>query len=646
MWRFRLVHRAALCLVGVLALVGVSEGQNVATSFVEPGAGYPVRYTVRHDIGQGIGYQDSFTRLGIFLPIWENNGTALLFTDVQPLLDNLGNFGSNVGLGFRYFDPLSERVFGVYGYFDYRNTDEHSFRQGTIGVDTLGTWLDVRGNIYLPDHEPRPLEPQFVGNRLIIGFQKAMTGCDAEVGLVLPEVLNMQSRLMGGIYHFDTDAAEDADGWRVRIESHWTQRISTDIAFNHDEHFGTTFTIGIALNWQPESFAQRMPVINSFRRGPSRHVTRHASDRLAEPTCRLPNIAVRSERYVAMNGVQPWHFIHVVDGTVGGTGTFETPLGTLEDAAAIALADNVIYTPSGGTYAPPAMLQIPDDVQLWSNGPIQTVSTQDGVVVLPFSGTSTDLGSLPEIHSSVELGNGSTIDGFHLVAAANVESRAGLIKVDGKSGVTIANNEISTLMDGMRIVDATGATIVDNRIDSAVESGIEITGTNFSGTIQGNTLTNNDQTGLLAVLTGNFDGQILNNVISNNEDTTATHPNGLYLQAATITSGSRIESNTFDSNEQEGASLFVTGAGASVVDVVDNAFQSNNSDVNREFFARLGAGGGPFEVRLGGNSSANTVPLGQFNYDFSQDAPGDDLDYVITSANTGAVGSSDGSVTP
>jgi len=253
---------------------------------------------------------------------------------------------------------------------------------------------------------------------------------------------------------------------------------------------------------------------------------------------------------------------------------------------------------------------------------------------------------LPEIHSSVELGNGSTIDGFHLVAAANVESRAGLIKVDGKSGVTIANNEISTLMDGMRIVDATGATIVDNRIDSAVESGIEITGTNFSGTIQGNTLTNNDQTGLLAVLTGNFDGQILNNVISNNEDTTATHPNGLYLQAATITSGSRIESNTFDSNEQEGASLFVTGAGASVVDVVDNAFQSNNSDVNREFFARLGAGGGPFEVRLGGNSSANTVPLGQFNYDFSQDAPGDDLDYVITSANTGAVGSSDGSVTP
>lgn len=634
----------------MLAFTSVSVGQTIQLPFVDSGAGYPVRYTVRHDIGDGIGYEDSFTRLGIFLPLHERNGTTLLFTDVQPLLDNHGNFGSNIGLGYRYYDPLSERVFGIYGYFDYRNTDDHSFRQGTIGVDTLGTWFDVRGNIYLPDHERKALEPQFVGNRLVIGFQKALTGCDAEVGLVLPEVLNTQSRLMGGIYHFDTDAAENANGCRIRVESHWTQHISTDIAFSHDPHFGTTFTIGIALNCQPETYAPRMPVINSFRRGPSRHVTQHASDRLAEPTYRLPNIAVRSERYIAMNGATPWNFIHVVDGTIGGTGTFESPLGTLEDATAIAVADDVIYTPAGGTYSPPAILQVPDDVQLLSNGPVQTVGTQDGSVVLPLSGTSTDLTNLPEIRSSVELGNGSTIGGFHLVGVANVESHAGLIKVDSKSNVTIDSNVMTTLMDGMRIADATNATITNNQIDSAPESGIEITGTNFSGTIQGNTLTNNDQTGLLAVLTGNFNGQIVGNTISN-DDTTTIHLNGLYLEAATFAGGTTIDSNTFDSNEDEGVSLLATGAGASVVDVIDNTFQSNNSitnssDVNRQFFARLAAGGGPFDVRLGGNGSSNTVAAGQLHYDFSQDAPADDLDYIITSANTGTVGSSDGTVTP
>lgn len=646
MCRYRLAFRGGLWLACVLAFSAVSEGQYLVFPTAESGAGYPVRYTVRHDVGNGVGYQDSFTRLGMFLPLWENDGTTLLFTDVQPLLDNRGNFGSNIGLGFRYFDPLSERVFGFYGYFDYRNTDEHSFRQGTVGVDALGTWIDARANLYLPDHEPRPLTPRFVGNRLIIGVEKAMTGGDAEVGLVLPEILNTQTRLLGGIYHFDTDAAQNANGWRLRVESHWTQYLSTDIAFNQDDYFGTTITVGIALNCQPESYAPRMPVINSFRRGPSRHVTRHASDRLAEPTYRLPNIAVRTERYVAMNGIQPWHFIHVVEGAVGGTGTFESPLGKLEDATAIALADNVIYTPSGGTFAPPAMLQVPGDVQLLSNGPIQRVDTQDGLVTLPFSGASPDLSSLPEIHSSVELGNGSTINGFHLVGTANVESHAGLVKVAGKSDVTIASNVITTLMDGMRIADATHATISNNRIDSAPESGIEITGTNFSGTIQGNTVTNNDQTGILAVLTGDFDGQIVGNTVSNNQDTTAAHPNGLYLQAATIASGSRIEMNTFENNEDEGVSLFVTGAGPSVVDVLTNAFQSNNGNTNREFFARLGAGAGPFGVRLGGNGSANAVPLGQFNYDFSQDAPGDDLDYIITSANSGTVGSSDGTVTP
>jgi len=630
----------------MLAFFHVSEGQDVAFPFDESGGGFPVRYTVRHDMGDGVGYQDSFTRLGMFLPIWESYGTQLLFTDVQPFLDNNGNFGSNVGLGYRYYDPLCDRVFGFYGYFDYRMTDEHSFKQGTVGVDTLGNWIDVRGNIYLPDHERRPLQSQFVGNRLIIGFEKAMTGGDAEVGLVLPEVLNTQTRLMAGIYHFDTDAAQDANGWRVRVESHWTQCLSTDIAFNHDKYFGTTITIGIALNWQPESYTERMPVINSFRRGPSRHITRQALDRLAESTYRLPNIAVQSERYEAMNGVQPWHFIHVVDGAVGGTGTFELPLGTLEDATAIALADNVIYTPSGGVYAPPAMLQVPDDVQLLSNGPIQTIATQDGLITLPFSGASTDLLSLPEILSSVELGNGSTIDGFRLVGVANVESHAGLIKVDGKSNATIDSNVITSLMDGMRIADATNATITSNQIDSSAESGMEITGVNFSGTIQDNTVTANNQTGILAVLTGNFDGQIIGNTISDNQDTTATHPHGLYLEAATIVSGTRIESNTFSGNEEEGASLLVTGAGASVVDLVDNTFQANNSDVNREFFARLAAGAGPFEVRLGDNNSSNTVPLGQFNYDFSQDAPGDDLDYVITSSNTGTIGSSDGTVTP
>jgi hypothetical protein len=65
------------CWLLVLGLLAVPRAVPAQPAFVQPNptvvpvpgtGGYPIRYTVMHDIGSGVGYEDSFTRLGMELP--------------------------------------------------------------------------------------------------------------------------------------------------------------------------------------------------------------------------------------------------------------------------------------------------------------------------------------------------------------------------------------------------------------------------------------------------------------------------------------------------------------------------------------------------------------------------------------------------
>lgn len=618
--------------------------------------GYHLRYTVRHDIGNGLGYEDSFTRLGVFLPLWEEGNQRLWFADLQPFVDNKGNFGANAGGGYRIYSSTLDRVFGAYAYFDYRETDYNRFRQGTVGFDSLGNNIDFRGNLYIPEDSAQRIDPRFAGHYLVTGFEEAMPGGDIEAGVVLPELFETQSRLLGGFYYFNTHEEKDARGWRVRIESHWTPEITTDVAFNQDSYFGSTVTVGLQWNMQPTKSGignNVLPNIRSFRRGDRRHITERARDRLAEPTHRQPVIAVRREDGIALNpanGNAPFNFLHVVPDAVGGNGTFESPFGSLEDALSTASPYDIVYTPSGGDFSPfplvpvPAgqMLVIPDQVSLLSNGPVQTISTTQGFLTLPGSGKNIALDDLPSISNSVELGNGSQLNGFQLLGTANQLNKSGLILVDGKSDFTIANNNIDSLLDGIRITNgATNARILGNIINGSLESGIDISGTNFSGLIYGNTVTDNTDDGLGIVLTGTFDGTIASNDLSD-RGSGPSQTRGLYLEADTVAAGSSISNNVVLNNSSEGMTIIV-GDGPSEVDVFSNLFDSNNGS-GREFFAQLnGTGAGLLTLNLGDNSSGNFVSATEFNFDLSKANAGDTFILTIPSPNNGTIGSSDGS---
>jgi len=516
----------ATCVQDRAAAQSATLGDDPTVTAGTDPAGCPIRYTLRHFAGEAPGYDTGLTRFELFIPLMETDASNLLFCDLQPLIDNHGNWGSNLGLGYRWYSPTLDRVFGAYAYYDYRETDYHRFGQATLGLDSLGNWVDVRGNVYLPSQDWKQLPseavavPHFQGHSLRYGgYESAMLGGDCEVGVRLPLIMGTQSRLLAGVYGFDGNGEEDVQGWKVRLETQWTAEVSTDVAYYDDDVFGTSLMVGIAFNLQSESFSPWAPQIHSFRRGSLRHITNVAADRIAEPTYRQPNIAIRNGTYRATTDGNPWQIIHVMEGATGGDGSFERPFGTLDQAMAAATPGTIVYTPYGGDYQPTPMFVVPDGVSLLSNAPVQLVQTDVGWMQLPLSGASPDLSAAPEILGSVQMSSGATLNGFRVIGIGDTLGEAGVVWMSGVSDVTVANNAIWSRQRGIWIEDAMNVTVADNTVTQALGSGIFMaSGTNVA--LTRNVIQQADGDGIEvvagpgAIITDNTVGEALGSGIS------------------------------------------------------------------------------------------------------------------------------------
>lgn len=257
---------------------------------------YLSRKSVRTDIGKGVGYQDTFWSGNLFLPICNQENGYLVFSDTTVFVDNVGNGGLNLGGGGRVYSQSLNRVFGVYGFFDYDERNHNPYHQGSVGFDSLGDWLDFRGNLYLPNTEYRGVSARAFGLSNDLGRERALEGGDAEIGIVLPEAFNTQSRVYLGYYHFNAADEPRWEGWRVRVESYWSTNVMSDIQIYDDRDRGTFVVVGIGVFFQ-NAFrgiagqSTILPTIRTMRRGKQLHITRGAYDRLGEPVSRLRRIA-------------------------------------------------------------------------------------------------------------------------------------------------------------------------------------------------------------------------------------------------------------------------------------------------------------------------------------------------------------------
>ena len=458
----------------------------------------------------------------------------------------------------------------------------------TIGLESLGEYLDFRSNIYIPDFAddrlPNPAGNHFSGNQLIIADEAAMTGIDFEMGASLMEIGRLVTRSYVGGYFLRATGSPDTWGWRQRTEVELTDRFFVNIGIQEDDLFGHTVTVGITLQSLQKvdapNPAPAWPAFQTMQRPTAPLDHSLVANRLSEPTRRFRNIMIDNQERVAIDTSTgtAMSFLHVVGGSTGD-GSIENPYGTFGDALAdLRAPGSLIYTPEGGTFTED--LTLVAGTGLLSNHRLQYVSTQGGLRYVPGSNRAATV----TINGDITLASKTQIDGFDI---------NGQLTGDGVEDVLVSRNVINATV-GVPGISLTNISNVGDTI-----------------TITQNTISGGDS-GIRAI------GDELDLALTDNTILDAT---------------------------SAGIELTATGTAASTLLVLDNILSGNNGGTASEVTVE-NAGTGTLTLTLTGNSSLNTVPDPGFNFDLiNTGGTLDSFTLLPNGINSGSVGSSDGSVT-
>ena len=456
-----------LVTLATIAAAETAEAQDAADPWM-------TRISARHVAGAGVGHTSGYSSLDWFLPLLPaESDSTMWFGDFRGLIFNDGEFGSNVGTGYRWFVADQNRIYGVNGYWDTRNIDKLLFNQAGIGVESLGQIFDFRANGYTPavndTYQHQPWNVYFRDNGLILPSTAALSGMDAEAGVNFPTFYQISTSLFGGGYYYDSNHTIAAAGWRVRAQAAWRDNVVVGVSVQDDDLFGQTVNGMIELRHTVFHHATlaRRSMRHKFRDADGVGDGETVRHRLADPVYRRQNIVLqRDDNRLTKPGGAELNFLHVVPGGAGTeTGTIENPYDKISDAMGNPLsATGIVYTPNGGTFAE-SVTMMPGS-RLFSNGPTQFVSTNVGSVQLPFSGVNSSLTALPsKITGNVTLKNNTILNGFDV--------QDGVVG-DGVMGVSLTNNRItsSDLVNAISLTSSSGVNMNNLLIANPGQRGI------------------------------------------------------------------------------------------------------------------------------------------------------------------------------
>ena len=392
----------------------------------------------------------------------------------------------------------------------------------------------------------------------------SLAGFDAEAGVKLAQLSpgsDLRSYL--GLYYYSGEGVGGFVGVRGRLALRLNDTMTAGLAVQGDREFGTTAvatvslqfpTIGRKTTGQPADNWAR--VGDSAIRNQAVAVTERtrSSTRTSTSTQVTQDVQTSTQTVgsgsggtvVAQNPAtgQPYVFQHAVLGAAGGTGTFESPFGTVLAAitAAPGNGNGIVYVQAGTNLGIPAFT-IKDGVQVLSSGVAQTLATlQAGNLQLPLSGP----GTLPRIGGTVTMGNNTTLGGFNITGFVgngilgtglrNVTIQDNVITGLGGAGVSLDGNLTGTVT--IRRNTGTGLNfgiyvgpiqpvatpltidISNNTVQNTTDAGIRVItqlNTTATATIANNTVTNATFSGIDAISVDNssFRVQIDNNQINN-----------------------------------------------------------------------------------------------------------------------------------
>ena len=434
------------------------------------------------------------------IPFWVGDDTVI-GPDLRVLITNQGQIGANGGGIVRRYNGDWDRIFGAAAYYD---VDHSSFRntytQTTLGLETLGDFWDLRGNLYyVPGTQDNFLSngaplcvsgaPSFSGNNIVfVGQQaanreQAMSGFDAEFGMPVTRATPWLRMYAGAYYYRASQVAappvgvpipnqvhSDVTGFRARMDAWVADDLLLGVNVTTDPVWGTNVNGMVDFRF------------SGFK--PTRYFPQWTTrERMLAPWQRNWRIAV--EQYgtaqdTLVAAVNPTtgkpYFITFIDNSAaaGGDGSFEHPFNSFNHPNGISGADIILVERGNSTLANPYLgtMKLFDNQLLLGQGssvaPIDLFAaygncTVSGPFTLPLLDGSGNYPfvSNPNPGPAISLANNNQVAGFNIVNGGG----------DGIFGTGINNFNLHDIQvtgnagRGIALVNATGTTTIIQNIN-------------------------------------------------------------------------------------------------------------------------------------------------------------------------------------
>ena len=430
-----------LCIFFALPLFGDALPELAALAIKKPPAEKkeacaalsprPMLLSLRYTSPRGIGYNPGYTTLeGFFFKMYGDDW--LPFLDLRGHVFDNGKFAANVGLGLRYMSR--SRVWGINGYYDYRNTDRQHYNQAALGFECLGDFWDVRLNGYLPvGKTASPLRAKFEcfsGHTMYLRLRRdaALKGVNLEGGLHVDRFKAAPLYFAGGPYYL-TGKTASAWGGQLRAAVDLCDRyLRIEGNLSYDHFFKWIGQGQISIN---VPFGRR-----EKRRAPvqSCHEETVLYDRALQRIDRFEIIPVAGSRAtkaaIDPSTGEPYFFVFV-DNMSSSLGTYESPYGYLSEAQTNSSAGNIIYIfPGDGTSNKMnGGISLKDAQQLLGASTVHRLATTVGQISIP------PLASAMPILTNTTTNPVITLANDNLVSGLYIENANG----SGISGASITN---------------------------------------------------------------------------------------------------------------------------------------------------------------------------------------------------------------
>jgi len=388
----------------------------------------PARFNLNHQ-SSSAGF-DGITGFGGFVPLNQTPGENITFVEGDLLLDNGGNLGWSLDLGYRGFDGDVERIRGGYLGFDGRSTDESTFYQLAAGYERLAEDWDFRLNGYIPLGQSLntfnsstsegivQTNSAFQDNRLMLSAvnerrrirqeEEALGGFDAEVATQLTQWDG--GELTGAAGGYWLSGENSSWGGQLRLAANFKSNFRAGVALQHDGVFGTNFVVSIGASWPgvrfqrdeerefQETYETPIRLRDSIHRRQTVAIEQREDVDIERET--LTEALRNPEEGNEADGFGTYRFVHVALDGAAGDGTYEAPFSTVADAVSFvnanpdpdSNANTIIYVDGESAAAGTAIpgFTIPDRARVLSQGPEQAIAGRSFVgfsaepVRLPF----------------------------------------------------------------------------------------------------------------------------------------------------------------------------------------------------------------------------------------------------------------------